>query len=480
MTDLLISTPEELRAFLPSHVFRNLDPVRGFLVNAQNTFLRQRIGQPLISAMLEKYADLAPILPYPIPAIKLKDFACELDSFVNTPDMDADNSLSDNIIKAVEHFLSQLQHLPDDDLVPYLQNISADLSDHSAVLSLIDIIRHKAKVLEDPWRLSIILAQRCIVYDAFARSADIRALTDNDMGMNVAESDNFDAANDKRVERYKQQLSKEAHSATDMLLLQLEDWERIAASLSIDHDDSNPPTSGTNPPSADENPVGSEHTLSKQEQAICDIVALFKQSPTHYLCDGLLFNTATEFQRFIDIYDSRDRFVTLLPDIRYCQELHIESEIRPDLLAYLHDGHRAGTLNKEEEKAYTMLQRTLSLYVEARAKMFNRPDARDEACGYMRLTNKYISDHNIMVPEVGDSESSTQTPDPSAPSGNNQSAQQTVVNGYHNPTHHSIIAPPSPSCNGRPHSPNACGSYYDDDDCNYNRRSSGFCETSLI
>lgn len=405
MTDLLISTPEELRAFLPSHTYRNLDTVRGFLVNAQNTFLRNRIGQHLITAMLEKYTEIKPIIP-------------------DVPESDTSN---------------------------------ADTID------------------ADPWRVLILLAQRCIVYDAFARSADIRALTDNDMGMNVAESDNFDAANDKRVERYKQQLSKEAHSATDMLLLQLEEWEHTAASLSTDPDSLSTDSDSPNPPtSSTTDDLDNDIQLSAQEQAICDIVKLFQLSPTHYLCDGLLFNTATEFQRFVDIYDSRDRFVTLLPDIRYCQELHIESEIGPDLLVYLHDGHRKGTLSKEEEKAYTMLQRTLSLYVEARSKMFNRPDARDEACGYMKLTNKYIADHNIVVPsEETDNESSHDSqPDNS----------QSEINGYHNPTHHGIIAPPQPSCNGRPHAPSKCGSSSlssCDDECN-DVNASGFLATSLI
>lgn len=436
MTDLLISTPEELRAFLPSHTYRNLDTVRGFLVNAQNTFLRYRIGQPLISAMLDKYTEIKPIIP--------------------------DVTESDTA--------------------------NADTID------------------ADPWRVLILLAQRCIVYDAFARSADIRALSDNDMGMNVAESDNFDAANDKRVERYKQQLSKEAHSATDMLLLQLEEWEAIYASLSTDPQSPNPPTSGslsTDPqdpnssasdsPSADpKDPISEsessedsdntapEDSLKDEQKAICEIVELFFKSPTHYLCDGLLFNTATEFQRFVDIYDSRDRFVTLLPDIRYCQELHIEAEIGPELLAYLHDGHRSEKLSAVEEKAYTMLQRSLSLYVEARSKMFSRSEARDEACGYMNLTKKYIADHKIVVPDsssegVADAEGNTSS------GADNQ--ENKVITGYHNPTHHSIIAPPTPSCNGRPHGTSQCfgsNSHRYDDECDSYGRGSGFCETSLI
>ena len=324
---MLITTPEELRAFLPSHTYRNLDTVRGYLQNSELTFLRQRIGQPLLDALNRHYTDLGPIVGTPI---------------------GTDGSVADD-----------------------------------------------QEMLADPWRALILLCQRCIVYDAFARASDIMAISANDMGLNIAESENYDAANDKRVDRYKAQLIKESHAATDLLFLQLEAWEREeskreqeASNLSQSEESENENISEDLLPST---PLNSASDIKT-------ILELWQQSETCYLNTGLLFNTATEFNTYVDIYDSRERFITLLPDIRYCQELHLEAEIGPELLTYLHDGHRAGTLTPEQTKAYTMLQRCLSLYVEARAKMFNRPAARDEAQGYMHLTQEYIRNHQTDTP----------------------------------------------------------------------------------
>lgn len=303
MTDLLISTPEEFRTVVSSHVYRNLDTVRGYLVDSQNTFLRQRLGQPLIKAMLEQYTTLKPIVP----------------------------------------------------------NLAEDDHDNYELLE------------SRPWVKLIQLAQRCIAYDGLYRSAGIRRVSDNDMGINVAESDNFAAVDKDRFAEYKIDLYKGAHSASDMLLTQLQEWEKA--------DGTQAPTDA---PATEPSP---------EAAAIATIIALWRQSPTYPLTDGLLFTTATEFNTYINIQQSLDKFVELLPDIRYCQELHLEAEIGADLLAYFQQGHRQGTLTPSGEKAYTMLQRTLSLYVEARSPMFKRQDARDEAQGYMRLTRNYIMTH---------------------------------------------------------------------------------------
>lgn len=372
---MLISTVEELRAFFPAHTLRNLDTMRGFLNNSENTFLRQRIGQPLLTELNRQYPSLIeqviaahsfePTVDYPLPPFDGGD------STITDPDPDA----------------SVPEALAEDD--------PTDIT---------------------PWITLIILCQRCIVYDAFMRAADISPISANDMGLNIAESDNFAAASDKRIDRYKSSLSHEAHDAVDRLLIQLEEWQREytapvdsgastdspvdgGSSTALVPDES---SSGSSASDAEATPVPDAPSGSSSDTPVDGgastspiplILSLWQKSPTYYLTDGLLFNTATEFNTFVDIYDSRDRFIQLLPDIRYCQELHIEAEIGIDLLLDLKQKHRTGALNPIEQKAYTMLQRSLSLYVEARSKMFSRPDARDEACGYMNLTTAFIRKH---------------------------------------------------------------------------------------
>ena len=48
---MIIKTAEELRHYLPSHVFSNLDTMSGFLDNSENDFLAERIGKPLLASL---------------------------------------------------------------------------------------------------------------------------------------------------------------------------------------------------------------------------------------------------------------------------------------------------------------------------------------------------------------------------------------------------------------------------------------------
>ena len=289
---MILSTPEELRLYLPTHVLDNIDNVRGGLDNSENDFLRERVGAPLLARLSTQYAT---------------DYIVD-----GNPDLEAIDR---------------------------------------------DILNPPTK----PWPMLIALCQRCIVYDAFGRLADIQPVSVHDAGINVVETKGYDNAPDKTLANYKAQLIRESHAAVNRLLIQLEEWQ--AADAKRDQ----------------------QQQLSEDEQSIHEIIDLWKQSSYYYYVDGMLFNTATDFGRFVNIYDSREKFIQLVPDIRYCQETHIEAEIGEDLLADLIAKRKADNLNPEEAKAFAKLQRVLSLQVEARSSLFKRPAAADEAQGQLHL-----------------------------------------------------------------------------------------------
>lgn len=298
---MIISTPEEVRQFLPSHVLVNIDTVRGFLDNSEHDFLAERIGQPLLAQLQTEYKTME----------------------------------KNNIVVQLAQFSY------DDRTV---------------------------------WQKLLNLCQRVVVFDAFSRAADVHAISLNDAGLNIAESQGYDAADTKVVDKYKAQLAKESHAASNRLLIQLEEWQKSLGKR--DTEDENQPENVAEP--------------TPDEQAMKDIIELWKQSAYYYYADGLLFNTATEFGLYVNIYESREKFIQLLPDIRYCQETHIEAEIGTELLLDLIEKHRKGSLGKEEEVAYHKLQRVLSLQVEARSKVIFRKDAKDESIGHTRLAMEYI------------------------------------------------------------------------------------------
>lgn len=298
---MIVSTPEEVRQFLPSHVLVNIDTVRGFLDNSEHDFLAERIGQPLLAQLQKEYKT-----------------------------MEANN----------------------------------------IVVQLAQFSYNERTV----WQKLLNLCQRVVVFDAFSRAADVHAISLNDAGLNIAESQGYDAADTKVVDKYKAQLAKESHAASNRLLIQLEEWQKSLGKVS---EEDGSQLENVAEPTAD-------------EQAMQDIIELWKQSAYYYYADGLLFNTATEFGLYVNIYDSREKFIQLLPDIRYCQETHIEAEIGTELLLDLIEKHRKGSLGKEEEVAYHKLQRVLSLQVEARSKVIFRKEAKDESIGHTRLAMEYI------------------------------------------------------------------------------------------
>ena len=66
-----------------------------------------------------------------------------------------------------------------------------------------------------------------------------------------------------------------------------------------------------------------------------EIVTLWRTSRYYYLAAGLAIPSATILQEYLNIYDSREKFITLLPDLRYIQEDIIAPIIGEDFLDYL-------------------------------------------------------------------------------------------------------------------------------------------------
>ena len=295
---MLITTPEELQQYLPSHTMENISSMSGYFDNSEHDFLIERIGQPLHKFVSESYQEIC--------------------TGPGTFCLLSENSLS-----------------------------------------------------YTPVQLLITLCQRVIVYDAFARSADIRAVSVNASGFNDSSSDGYDTSSMESVKAFKAQCVKEAHAATNRLLVQLEDWAKEA--------DAQPAEVSPQPedPKAD----------------VRNIVELWKQSAYFYKTEGLLINTATALSEFLDIYESREKFIQLVPDLRYIQEVALSAEIGEDLLEDLTQKNLSGKGNKTEKKTIRLLQRAMALCLEDRNKMFKRENAHSESIQALKVARDYITAH---------------------------------------------------------------------------------------
>lgn len=225
-----------------------------------------------------------------------------------------------------------------------------------------------------PWKELIRLCQRCVAYDTLYRSADVMGISINDAGMNVVTSANYDTVTKEQKESYKTRCNIEAHRAIDRLLVQLEEWAELL------------------------NDETEEWEEEEREEADA-IIALWRKSRYYYLADGLFINTAKVFNEYVNIYENREKFITLLPDLRYCQEMVIRPELGDKLTYALLKKMQDGTATDAEKEAIHKIRRTLSLKVEERNAMFNRKDAKSEAILSMKMLLEYLQKHSEEMPE---------------------------------------------------------------------------------
>lgn len=235
---------------------------------------------------------------------------------------------------------------------------------------------------QDAWAELTYLCQQVVVFDAFMRQADINAISVNQSGINVVSAENYDAASKDGIANYKKQLNKEVHAAVNRLLVWLEEGAQILNDLKD---------------SKDSNDIIDESDMNESDggdsEAMSTIITLWQSSKYFYLIADLFIHTATVFNRYVDIYDSREKFINLLPDLRYCQANYIENELGDTLTADLLKKSMESTGNAQEKKLLNKIREALALCVESRSKLFDRKAARDEAIGSIARMTEYLAWH---------------------------------------------------------------------------------------
>ena len=189
--------------------------------------------------------------------------------------------------------------------------------------------------MTSPMNQLLLLSQRCVAFDALGLAVGMQGISVNNAGLNQMVTDDYKAADKDAVATYKQTCITEAHAALNQLLRQLEKW-----CLTIGSADS----SAASPDAAEDNEGISDAELSQ-------IVELWKQSSYYYLTAALLLPSCTVLQQYLNIYDSREKFIQLLPDLQFIQEEIIAESIGEDLMKAVVDFSRDGELPEGCEEA---------------------------------------------------------------------------------------------------------------------------------
>ena len=173
-----------------------------------------------------------------------------------------------------------------------------------------------------PWMQLLVLAQRMVTYDAMSRFAYTQALSINGTGINVASSDDYGTASKDLLDKGVQGYKREAMVSLNQMLVMLEGWARkMATPAAIAEADS------TEPPTTE--------PKDEQHKAIEEISLLWQESQYYYLHHDLLIATCADLQHYLDIYESREKFIRLLPDLHFIQDEYISEAIGEDTVQRL-------------------------------------------------------------------------------------------------------------------------------------------------
>ena len=139
-----------------------------------------------------------------------------------------------------------------------------------------------------PMQQLIRLLQVPLVYMTLADNTGILSVSLNDGGMNMVSAESYDTAKKEDREAFSRDCYRNAHKGMEQVLLFLEEDAHS------------------------ETPV---------------FLKLWSQSPTFYCQYGSLVPTATKFNQYVPIDDSRELFLSLVQRIRYVQD----NKVRPEL-----------------------------------------------------------------------------------------------------------------------------------------------------
>lgn len=179
----------------------------------------------------------------------------------------------------------------------------------------------------------LLIAQRCVAFDAMSRAIDQQAISINGSGINFASAEDYKPADRDSINAAKQSYQKEAHSALNRLLYTLEQWTAQC-------------------PAAED--------AKEDTEELFEICKFWRSSRYFYLAAQLLIPSATVLQEYLNIYDSREKFIQMLPDLHFIQEEQIAPAIGEDFCEFLVGMQLKGGTKRDATAAVSSEPKTLA------------------------------------------------------------------------------------------------------------------------
>lgn len=261
---------------------------------------------------------------------------------------------------------------------------------------------------QHPWQELLLNAQRMIANDTLSRYAYQQLISANGAGVNMAASQDYSVATDKMLDKGVQGFKKEAMVSLNNLLLLLEGWAKLTQPMLI-----SVPTEGDSVQNKDEN---------VQIAEIEEIVNLWQQSEYYYLHHDLLIPTCAILQQYIDIYANRDKFIRLIPDLRFIQDEYITDVLGEDTLNVL--------LHADDEQSQRMLRKVRRLmvaYLEERTTVLTIDKSRRQQAHNESISLRTSIQSMLKAKQEAEQAKAEMTPDDNKGYENNQPGSKIFV-----------------------------------------------------
>ena len=371
---MILSTNQELRLILPSNAVDEIANLQGVLDNSEKDFLQDKLGKPLYTRLCEYYTTLGG------------------DGFY--------------------------QQLTD------------------------------GSYAKKPWSVLLNLAQRMVVNDAMARYAYQQILSVNGAGVNIASSTDYDPATEKLLDKGVAGYRMEAMVSLNNLLKLLENWavgintpaEAAAtkdgsASTEVQKGESTEVPNGesTEVQNGESTEVPNDES-TESHTAIEEIVLLWQESKYYYLHHDLLFPTCSVLEQYLSVHDNRDKFIRLLPDIRYVQDEYIADVFGDELIDRLQHADDRDKLLRKVRRLMTayLVERTTVIAFDKATRMLAHNESVSLRDSVYRLLNaekqaQEAADGNASSSSTTSSASSSSAEDKSGGYENNQEGGKIFV-----------------------------------------------------
>lgn len=222
--------------------------------------------------------------------------------------------------------------------------------------------------IHQPWQQLLLMAQRVVAYDAMARFAYPQALSINGTGVNVASSEDYGAASKDLIDKGVQGYKREAMVSLNQMLVMLEGWAKNCVKKQASDVQK---TAESVPNTDDSVPKTGE---SVQTTEIKEITNLWKESTYYYLHHDLLIATCADLQQYLDIYESREKFIRLLPDLHFIQDEYISEAIGEPMVQQL-----LTSTDPEDKPLLRKVRRLMVAHLEERTTILTIDKARRSA-----------------------------------------------------------------------------------------------------